>query len=329
MEFLTVEHKIHRNKNEVYSTPSTKENDKSYLQLAEISFRKKEFDKAYVFFKESKRSTANDKLAYIYWKMGLCKEKNLMYSLAIEYYKLSENYSQKYNDIRTELISNCYLANVYRKMNRLELAMKTIDVVYRMCNKKALDAVVLYIENIKAMCMEENKDYEDAINICNNIISKTLHNKNKFLAQAYNNLGRIHYKNNDIKESMHCFTIAEALRREIDKGKLARTLIDKAEVQYNLGFVKDAMENIALGLKYSKYYKDLESEIKIRKLLARIYEKRENYLKLEDIYISIIKLLDKREHKKEIKIIYNKIAEMYLKQNKIKEFEKYMELVIN
>ncbi|MDD3225818.1 MAG: hypothetical protein PHX70_14160, partial [Clostridium sp.] len=172
-------------------------------------------------------------------------------------------------------------------------------------------------------------EYDKEIEIYKEALLKITDRKNIFIGYAYNNLGRAYAAKNDFKESMKYFEIARKIIKELDKSLLSHNIIEKSEVLLKQNLFNEAIETAELGLKYAEEFKDVEYLLKGNYLLSDVYNKQKNYKNLESTYLKILKLLDTCEDKNNLKLVYTKLALMYLKQGNSKMCEKYLLLSIN
>ncbi len=292
-----------------------------YCALGEICYKEKEFEEACSNHKKAREiyidNKKNERLGYVYWRMGRCKSGILQYDTAIEYYQLSQHYSLLHKDFETQKACLYSLANSYKKSNKIDLALETIDKFLSICDEKQDYQSYIFAQGIKATCYEVKKDYDKVIEIYKAIILRISDEKNIFLGYAYNNLGRAYAAKNDFKESIKCFEIAEKIIRKMDKSLLSHTIIEKAEVLFKQKLIDEAAKVLQLGLKYAKDYKDLEYLLKGNYLLADIYDKACDNKNLEEVYHEIIELLKRTEDYDKLRKIYVKLALIHLKQTSI------------
>jgi tetratricopeptide (TPR) repeat protein len=215
------------------------------------------------------------------------------------------------------------LANAYRHVNKINLALETVQKYLAACDES--DPFYNFASNIEANCYTDKGEYEKAIGIYNVLLSK-LQENDILVGYTYNNLGLIYCHINDYKESIKYFEMAEKIISEIDKSLLSHTLIEKSTVLLNENLYTDAIETIELGLTYAKEYNDIEYLIKGNYILAGIYDKLNYTENLENVYLEMIDLLRTTCNKNDLKSIYDTLALIYLKKNKLALCEKYLVL---
>lgn len=303
----------------------------TYIKIGQIFSKKRNFEEACAGYDQAikiyKSMQRNEKLAAIYLKMGLCKTKDFKYDTAIVYYNLSQYYSFVYDDVKTQKLCLYGLANCYRYLNRIDLALETIEKYLIVANVD--DYYYNHAYNIQANCYESKGDYDKAIDIYKTLLEKSLDKDNVFISYVYNNLGLNYCYKNDFSESIKYFEMAEEIISKIDKSLLSHTLIEKSIVLLKQNIFVDAIKSVELGLKYAKQYNDIEYLIKGNYILADIYGNLKNIDKLVNVYIEMADLLIEHENKKDLNIIYNKLALIYLKQDKTALCEKYLLLSEN
>ena len=299
---------------------------KTYFKFGEIDLEKKNFDKACANYDQAikiyKSMGKNEKLGYIYERMGISKTRDLKYDTAIVYYGLSQYYSFVYDDKATQRLCLYNLANNYKKTNEIDLALETVEKCLLLCEKK--EDIYIYAYNIKAQCYESKGEYDRAIDIYNLLLEEISDNKNSALGYVYNNLGLNYCHKNDFKESIKCFEMAENILNELDKSLLSHTIIEKSHVLLKQKLTVQAVTTVKLGLKYAKEYSDIEYLLKGNYILADIYDNLNDTEQLEEIYLKIVDLLKLNKEYNSLKSIYNKLAIMYLNQDKTDLCKKYL-----
>ncbi len=266
----------------------------AHCGLGEIYFKEKEFEAACDIYKKAMEIyidiKKNQKLCYVYWKLGFCKSEALKYDAAIEYYQLSLYYCFEHNNIETKKKCLYSLANSYKHTNQINLSLETIEKFLSICDKQDDFRLYIFAQGIKANFYESKKDYDKEIEIYKSAILKIPDNDNIFLGYAYNNLARAYCAKNEFIESIKYFETAENFRAKFDIENLAATLIEKSEVLLKQNLNDESIKTINLGLNYAREYKDLEYLLKGNYLLGKIYDKTNDNTNLEKVYLEIIKL---------------------------------------
>jgi tetratricopeptide (TPR) repeat protein len=299
---------------------------KTYFKMGQINEEKKNYDDACKNYDDAikiyKTMGKDKELDYIYLRMGSCKCKNLQYDTAIVYFNLSEYYSFVYDNIEVEKLSLYNLANAYKYLNKIDLALETVEKCLAISNEK--DICYNYAINIKSNCYESKREYDKAIDTYNVLITKIADKKNPILGYVYNNLGLNYCHKNDFKESLRYFEMAEKFKMEFNKSTLSHSIIEKSSVFLRQHLYTDAIETIELGLKYAKEYEDMEYLLKGSYILCDIYDKTDDNENLEIVYLNLIELLKTTDNEHKLKAIYDKLALVYLKQGKIDLCKKYL-----
>lgn len=300
----------------------------SYRELGEYHYKNKDYDKAFFDYNISidmfKNIKQTEKIPYLYLKIGLCKARLLHYNEALSFFNLSEHYAKICNDktILKQAIYNgikCYVS-----LNKIEIALKNIEVFLTLCNKK--DDYNRYINAniLKANCYEAIENFNTAIDIYTALLSENIDSNNSSLGYIYNNLGLAYLNKNDFNNSLKFFNTAEEFRNNIDKENLSHTLIEKSGVFIKQGFYDEAIELIESGLKLAESFSDYDSLIKGNYELIRIYKNLNDSSNLKKTYLNTINLFNKLNKYSELVSIYINLSIIYLDENNIEEAKKYL-----
>jgi tetratricopeptide (TPR) repeat protein len=267
-------------------------------------------------------------IAYIYWKIALCKANLLQYKEALSYFNLARDYAAVYNDIDINEISIYHIAKCYKKLNKIDLAKVHINNYLSICNKDKNFNYYVYANILKANCYEIEEKFDSVIDIYNHLIDEISDLKNPLLAIIYNNLGLAYFHKEDFKTSVNYFEMAEKLRNEIDKANLSHTLIEKSSVFLKQKLYDEAIKTLELGLINAENYNDIEYLVKGNYMLADIYNTLKDIENSEKFCLKIVDLL-KDTNSADLALIYNKLSIMYLNQNKINKSKRYLMLLQN
>ncbi|SMC27842.1 TPR repeat-containing protein [Clostridium acidisoli DSM 12555] len=305
----------------------------AYCKLGEICFKEKDFEEACNNYQKAReiyiKIKKNEKLGYVYWRMGFCKAESLKYDTAIEYYQLSQYYCSLYKDSETKKLCLYSLAMSYRRLDKIDLTLETIEQFLSLCDEVKDYRLYVFAYNTKATCYNSIGEYDKAIEIYKFLLTKILDDKSILLGYVYNNLGLNYCAKNQFEESIKYFEMAEKIISEMDKELLSHTIIEKSEVLLKQNLIDEAIKTIKLGLKYAKEYNDLEYLLKGNYLLADIYNKTNDNENLEKVYLDIVALLKPTKNTEKFKEIYNDLALMYLKQGRTDACEQYLLLSKN
>lgn len=175
----------------------------SLCKIGEINAKEKDFikasdnyNKAIEIYKGIKRE---DKIGYVYLNLGRCNAKSLKYDVAIAYYNLCDYYCRNYSDLKTEKICLYNLANNYKKIGQIDLALENIEKYLKVANEK--DSYYYYAQNTKARCYEVKCEYDTVIDIYKSMLNKISDSTNPILGYVYNNLGLAYCYKNDFFET--------------------------------------------------------------------------------------------------------------------------------
>lgn len=240
------------------------------------------------------------------------------------YFIMGKLISFTFKDIKIQRLALYNLANAYKYINKIDLALETVDKYISISDDS--HKYYIYAYGIKARCYEAKKDYDKAIKTYKDLILKISDNRNAFLGYAYNNLGNLHAKINSLEESLKYFDMAEKFRSVEDRKNLSHTLIEKSIVYIKQNLYEDAIKTINEGLNYAIEYTDMEYLLEGYYKLAEIYDKLNDEINLEKTYKELSGLLKIKHNKIKLKWLYGKIALMYLNQNKYDLCKEYLVL---
>jgi tetratricopeptide (TPR) repeat protein len=132
---------------------------KTYFKIGQINEEKKDYDNACVNYHNAikiyKTIGKNEELAQIYLRMGSCKGKNAQHDTAIVYFNLSQYYAFVYDNPEVQKMSLYNLANAYKYLNKIDLALETVEKYLAISDKS--HAFYIYGHGIKAGCYEAKK----------------------------------------------------------------------------------------------------------------------------------------------------------------------------
>lgn len=300
----------------------------AYSELGEYNFNNKNYNEAFFSYNNSidifKNIKPNDKIPYLYLKIGLCKAILLNYTEALSFFNLSEQYSKIYNDKITlkRAIYNSAKCNVV--LNKVETALKNIEIFLTLCNKTEDFTSYINANILKANCYEAIMDFNTAIAIYKYLLNEIIDPNNSSLGYIYNNLGLAYLNKNDFNNSLKYFNKAENFRINIDPGNLSHTIIEKSDVFIKQGLYANAIKLIESGLKLADSNDDYEYLVKGNYKLIHIYGSINDYSNLKKVCLNIITLLTELNKSIELVSIYTKLAIIYLDENNIEEAKKYL-----
>jgi len=300
----------------------------AYSELGEYYFNNKNYNEAFLNYNNSidifKSISQNEKIPYIYLKIGLCQALLLNYSEALSFFNLSEQYAKIYKD-KTILKRTIYnSAKCYVALKKIDIALKYIETFLTFCNKKEDYISYINANILKANCYETISNFNTAIQIYHNLLNENIDSNNASLGYIYNNLGLAYLNKNDFSNSLKYFNKAEKFRINTDTVNLSHTLIEKSGVFTKQALYRNAIELIESGLDLANSNSDYEYLIKGNYELIRIYESTNDYLSLKRAYLNTIDLLTNLGKSIELVSIYSKLIIIYLDENNVEEAKKYL-----
>ncbi|WP_446898334.1 helix-turn-helix domain-containing protein [Clostridium sp. LBM24168] len=303
----------------------------AYCKYGDIYYEKKDCEKAFVNYNQSldtyKNIKQNEKVSYIYWRLGLCKGNLLQYSDCITYLNFSIHYSLAYDNMKIYELALYDMALAYRKLNKIDLCLENIDKYLSIHNKQDNFTFYIYANILKADCFEIKNDLKTAIDIYISLEDKIVDLENPLLGYIYNNLGLVYCHMNDFKNSINYFNKAETFKYKFDRPTLSHTFIEKSYIFIKQKSYDKAVESIKIGLKNAEEYGDMEYIIKGNLMLSRIYDILNDYDKLEKVYLKLVEILKKTgeiHNIVDLSLVYNKLSLIYLTKGDKTNTRKYL-----
>ncbi|MBZ9626094.1 helix-turn-helix transcriptional regulator [Clostridium sp. FP2] len=295
-----------------------------YSKKGDFYLARKDYDNAFINYNNS-MSIYNDNkqheiIPHLYFQMGICKARDYKYNDALSYFDICERYSVMYKDTKTQKLVLYDIALCYKKIDKFDLALKTIQKYLLFSNKK--DNFYFYANFLKSNCYKAIGKYDIAIEIYNSLRAELPKPEDPLLGYIYNNLGVLYLDKADFKTSLECFERAEKIRNAVDKNNLCHTLIDKSKVFFSQHFYAEAIKIINLGLISAETYKDYEYLLKGNYSLLHIYESIDDISNLKKIYLVIANLLKDNNNFSELTLLYTKLSLIYLNENDIEKAKK-------
>jgi len=299
-----------------------------YSKKADFCLARKDYDNAFINYNDSmsiyKDIKQHEFIPHLYLQIGLCKARACKYNDALSYFNICERYSVIYKDTKTQQLVLYDLALCYKKINKFELSLETIQKYLFFSNKE--DNFYFYANILKANCYEAIGKYDIAIQIYNCLLAELSKPENPILGYIYNNLGAVYLDKGDFKTSLEYFETAEKIRDAVDQNNLCHTLIDKSEVFFRQHFYVEAIKITKLGLSSAEFYNDYEYLLKGNYSLLRIYESMDDILNLKKIYLVIADLLVVNHNFSELTSIYVKLSLIYINEKNIEKAKEYLVL---
>lgn len=299
-----------------------------YCKKGDFYLARKDYDKAFINYNDSMSIYSDIKqhelIPHLYFRIGLCKARACKYNDALSYFDICQRYSLMYKDTKTQQLVLYDIALCYKKINKFELALETIQKYLFFCSKE--DNFYYYANILKANCYEALGKYDIVIEIYTSLISKISKPEDPLLVYIYNNLGLVYLDKADFNTSLEYFEMAEKIVLHNENPNLCHTLIEKSELFFRQQLYPDAIKTITLGLKYAEAYNDYEYLLKGNYNLLRIYESMDDISNLKKVYLIIADLLKVNNNSSELTSIYVKLSLIYLNENDIEQAKKCLVL---
>jgi len=295
-----------------------------YSKKADSCLSRKDYDNAFINYNDCISIYNNireyEMIPHIYLQIGICKARSLQYNDALSYFNICKSYSVIYKDKKTQQSVLYDIALCYKKINKFELALETIQEYLLLSNKE--NDFYFYANILKANCYEAIGKYDIVIKIYNCLLSEISKPEDPLLGYIYNNLGLCYLDKSEFKISLEFFEMAEKIMRHVDKSNLCHTLIEKSELFFRQKLYSEAIKTVSLGLKSAEYYNDCECLLKGNYNLLRIYECMDDTSNLKNVYLTIISILRDNNNFSEIPSLCIKLALIYINENDIEEAKK-------
>lgn len=303
---------------------------KAYHKLGDLQFSCNNYSNAfanYNFALELCKKPNNTKSeVYLYNSIGKCKLKMLQYTDAIFYFERANYYAVLYDNSEIYRISMYNLALCFKKLNRIDAALKYLNDILKLFDKNINFTEYVYVNILRANCYEIQNYDDKSIEIYNELIKKISNERDPLLGMIYNNLGLIYLKEDDYAKSLDYFNLAQQLRVDSDRNNLHHTIIEKSNVFIKQKLYNEAILIIKSGLEMASQYNDTEYLLKGNYLLVQIYNILNDYTNLQAIYNVILDLLDITKDEGQILKLYNIMSLMYLKHNNLEKVENCLEM---
>lgn len=303
---------------------------KIYVKKGELKEEKKDYESACSSYSEAiktyRQIGLESELAKIYLRIAICKGKNLQHEAASVYLSSSQYYAGIYNDIEVQKSVLYNFSMCYKKMGKIDLALEAADKYLSLAD--ITHKSYYFAFNIKALCYEALGNYDKAIMTYRILLTKISNSEDTVLGYIYKNLGVNYCHKNNFKEGKKYFEMAEDFKRKMGEEVLG-VLIEKSILFIKQHMYEEAINTVEDGLKYALEYRNTEYIVKGYNILENIYIKINNLDKLQDIYFKLVNLFKVNGDKENLKAIYDKIAFMYIEQNKFELSKKYLSLSIN
>lgn len=302
-----------------------------YSKTADFYLAKKDYNNAFINYNDS-MSIYNEIKQYkfiphLYLQIGLCKARSCNYNDALSYFDICKHYSVIYNDALTQQLVLYDIALCYKRINKIELALESIQKYLLFSNKK--DKIYFYANILKSNCYEAMGKYDIVIEIYNYLLVELSNPEDPILGYIYTNLGLAHSYKYDFKTSLKYFEMAENIRNSVDKNNLCHTLIEKSEFFLKQHLYVEAVKTLRLGLVGAEINKDYEFLLKGNYSLIRVYEVMDDILNLKKTYLVLADLLKVNNKFSELTSIYIKLSLIYINEKDIQKAKEFLILSQN
>jgi tetratricopeptide (TPR) repeat protein len=292
-----------------------------YSKTADFYLAKKDYNNAFINYNDSMSIYNEIKqhkfIPHLYLQIGLCKANSCNYNEALSYFDICKRYSVTYNDALTHQLVLYDMAVCYKRINKIELALESIQKFLLFSNKE--DKIYFYANILKSNCYEAMGKYDTVIEIYNNLLVEISKPKDPILGYIYTNLGLVHLYKCDFKTSLEYFEMAENIRNAVDKNNLCHTLIEKSELFLKQHLYADAVKTLTLGLAGAEINKDYEYLLKGNYSLIRVYEIMDDIVNLKKTSLVLADLLKINNNLSELTSIYIKLSLIYINENDIQK----------
>lgn len=302
--------------------------------LGDISYKQYKFLDAFIKYNNSleicKEIGKIDIQCYLNNRLGMCKYNELDYIESLLYFNRAQQCSVTYKNEGVEINSIFNMALAYKKINKIDEAMKHIDLYLTKIDKRD-DYVKKYSQAniLKVNCLRELGRVDDAIVVLNDLLAKFEGLEKSIEANIYNNLGIFYLEKDDFDNSLKAFDISESIRLEHDKSRLSHTIIEKSNLYIQKELYTEAIILIKMGCDLAEAYNDYYYLLEAYYLLVDIYEKSHKYKDAEEIYFKIIKLVKEKYNESELLKVYLKLTELYINQKDVEKAAIYIKLSQN
>jgi tetratricopeptide (TPR) repeat protein len=284
----------------------------------------------YIMSLDIYKNTSNEvHIPYLYNRLGMCKFKALEFTEANLYFNRAIYYSQEQNNNETLKNSIYNVSQCYRQLNKLDEAIKYIDIYITKWIKDEQTPERTYAKSLKANYLYEKGNIDEAISIYIDLIENAIDTVTPQGAYLCNNLGILYLKIDDLPKSLEYFGKSQEIRMKVDKPSLSHTVINKAEAYIKQQMYDEAIMLVRFGIDMAQEYNDSEYLLKAYYLLADIYTLCEDYKNTEENFIKIVDILKDKKNKLDLLKVYLKLSELNFKTNNNEIGHKYLKMSQN
>jgi tetratricopeptide (TPR) repeat protein len=250
----------------------------------------------------------NTKRAFLYNKLGKCKGVTVEYLEALKYFEKSYVIALECNDIATIKNALFNIAICNKNLNNLSSALKAVNELIGLIDKVSsfedyIDAII-----IKANCFLKSKEYDEAINLYNEVIPLFTDAAHYLLGYIYHNLGLNYLEKGLLESALESFNRAITIRELSHPEKLSHTELEKAKVFHKFNMCEKAIVIANRAIETSKKYNDTRYILEGHYLLENIYSKMNRLDLLQRVYVKLLEVLEKAGKKEDMMKIYIKLS---------------------
>ncbi|MPM64375.1 hypothetical protein SDC9_111261 [bioreactor metagenome] len=296
----------------------------AYKVLGDIKYESYQFLDAFIAYSNSleiyKEIKNIDKQCYLNNRLGMCKLRELDYVEALLYFNRANHYAVEFKDKVVEINSIFNIALTYKKMGKVEEALKYIDIyISKISDFSDYSERCPQVIFLKANCLNEKGYIEESILVLTETLNNFTDLKEEIKGTIYNNLGSFYLDLGDYDNSLIAFNKSESIRVEHDEALLSHTIINKAELYIEKELYTEATLLLKMGCDIAKKYNENYYLIEGYYLLIDVYEKLCKLQEAEELYHKIIEIADTKYNSSQLLKAYLKLIELYISQNKLKE----------
>ncbi|MFL0269178.1 helix-turn-helix domain-containing protein [Candidatus Clostridium radicumherbarum] len=306
----------------------------AYLKLADIRFEKLDYANSQVDYINAlvnyKNIDCKSKITYIYDMLGRCCINQAQNIQALNYFNFAYHYSLLYKDEEMKKKSIYNIALCHRKLDKIDDALKYIDIYISICDKEKDFLIYSYANILKANCYDCKGELISAIEVLNDLLEHTIDTKNLVFGYIYNNLGALYCKQGYFEKSLQCFNMSEEIRSEKDIQNLSHTLLEKSSVFIKQNLYEESITLIKSSIDLAIKYNDIEYILKGHYQLIKIYKTLKFDKEVKENYIRILNLLTdsgSKNYKDEIVKICVELLRIFLSEKDIQQSLKILDVL--
>lgn len=296
----------------------------AYKVLGDMKYEKYCYVDAFLSYNNSldicKTIGKVDIQCYLINRLGMCKHYELDHVEALLYFTRAQHYAVELNDYNIEVKAIFNIALTYKKMKKLEEAKEYVDLyISKIHGSNDYEEMYAQGNILKSNCIKAQGNIKEAILLLKETLSNLKSITKYTEAMIYNNLGGLYLDKGDYDNSLSAFNKSESIRIEYDEALLSHTIINKAELYIEKELYTEAILLLKMGCNIAEKYNEDYYLIEGYYLLISVYEKLNKFEEAEELYYKIIEVGDEKYNSSQLLKAYLKLAELYIKQNKLKE----------